>query len=326
MAFFQPQKELLTEQQYQELIKMYEIFLYQHNDHFLSHDFSEKLCTLSKNIIYLKITLPFDRIKNIFERTGLIVLKQPINEDILLIGCGNSPIDRDDNPFYRNVHRHNQCFTINPDLLANPSIVAFFGKDNEKLSLIFAEFDKKFGTVDVEAVSPIAKDYCELSKFNYSFLRENFRVTHEAYSDCVYEGVQGLSEDTEDTFKQFDKQSSSKVLSLSSDKMRLITLAYLDVSKIQGIVTDILMSLWGEQFNFAENKLDIFIFYRNPAIGFRDEKSIDEFASYFSPLAKKNFEYGSHLLTLETREDIDIFYTMIINKELPAKLSACTPS
>lgn len=72
-------------------------------------------------------------IRDIYQKYKVIQMRQYLSENVLILGCGNSPIAFGSTFVknkYKNKHLHTNCYTINPDLGMNPSIVGQFGVDD----------------------------------------------------------------------------------------------------------------------------------------------------------------------------------------------------
>lgn len=67
----------------------------------------------------LDIDYTLAQIKENFERTGLIILRDPYAQTSLLLGCGNNP----QTAAFSKDHSHEVYITINPQLSMNPTIV-----------------------------------------------------------------------------------------------------------------------------------------------------------------------------------------------------------
>ena len=83
----------------------------------------------------LDIKDTYDNIKGLFERVNYIQLRPYNGEKTLLIGCGNIRLDcgnlhkcdtDSEKLLYDNYHTHENTYTIDPALVANPSIVSYF--------------------------------------------------------------------------------------------------------------------------------------------------------------------------------------------------------
>ena len=141
-----PQNALqpLDKKKAEKLFLLYNRFLEMHNVSYaewIKADFqSVETC------IYpwkdLDVQLSIEEMESILEKTGVLQLRPiPENCRIAVIGCGNEPIasangsalaakDQHDpeSEAYRRVHKHAGAVTINPHLAHNPTIVAFFGR------------------------------------------------------------------------------------------------------------------------------------------------------------------------------------------------------
>ena len=74
----------------------------------------------------LTITLPLKRIKEIFDKYGVIQLRELNTGDKLLIGCGNMPCDQHK---HTADHAHPGYDTVDLSLSMNPSVIGVFGAD-----------------------------------------------------------------------------------------------------------------------------------------------------------------------------------------------------
>lgn len=90
------------------------------------------------NLNELSILNNYNLIKNIYENNNYIELRPYNNEKVLIIGCGNKRLDCGnvepcDNiemkQLYDKYHSHENAFTIDIALVANPSIVSYFNEN-----------------------------------------------------------------------------------------------------------------------------------------------------------------------------------------------------
>ena len=83
------------------------------------------------NLSNLNIGLPIEEIELIFAKYGIIVLRMP-DSNSMLVGCGNEPQKGDfadpakDDPD----HKHIGLVTLNVEISFNPTIIAAFGFDS----------------------------------------------------------------------------------------------------------------------------------------------------------------------------------------------------
>lgn len=94
----------------------------------------------------LKINSDIQTIKNLYQKYKIIQLRKLTTETKLIIGCGNGPVFWGSLPIllkfqkilygrvinktgdkYNSDHSHINCYTINPDIGMNPSVVGEFG-------------------------------------------------------------------------------------------------------------------------------------------------------------------------------------------------------
>lgn len=125
------------------------------------------------NIQKLNITLPIDKIKDIFNKTGLIQLREADTSKKLLVGCGNGQIGDGGCK-----SKHDGYITINPEIEMNPTIVGAFGHD-DNLNLILKEgFFEEFHS---ECVT-LGSTFSELSKNTFKPMIKGFKI-YEITSD-----------------------------------------------------------------------------------------------------------------------------------------------
>jgi diketogulonate reductase-like aldo/keto reductase len=83
----------------------------------------------------LTITNSITKMKELYEKFGIIIFRDYAGEDELIIGCGNYPLansggypfaneNEEDN--YHKEHHHTNCYTINPVPCYNPGVVGAF--------------------------------------------------------------------------------------------------------------------------------------------------------------------------------------------------------
>jgi len=99
----------------------------------------------------LSINNNLEYIKNIYENNKYIELRKYNNEKKLIFGCGNKRLDcgnlypcsdDDEKQEYDMFHSHENAYTIDTTLIANPSIVSFFDEtSNYEKSLPDNSFD-----------------------------------------------------------------------------------------------------------------------------------------------------------------------------------------
>ena len=102
----------------------------------ISRDFNNIDQTIF-NLNNLFITHDLETIKDIYEKYGYLQIRKYNNEKKLIIGCGNRRLDNRNldkcliesscNQIHENIyHSHNEAFTIDMTILANPSIIGEF--------------------------------------------------------------------------------------------------------------------------------------------------------------------------------------------------------
>ncbi len=110
----------------------------------------------------LDIKMDMKSIESTFEKHKVIQLRPYNGEKYLVIGCGNTPIsygeidlDALDMPAhfidYRKDHQHTGCYTINPDIRWNPSMVVAYG--HVDLTPLFKE--GQFEAIYAECCGPV---------------------------------------------------------------------------------------------------------------------------------------------------------------------------
>lgn len=81
----------------------------------------------------VEVTNDADSIQTNFEKYGVVQLRKLKDEKILLLGCGNGPEifgSSQEVCDYRTKHLHEGCYTVDPDIDMNPSVVGQFGVDD----------------------------------------------------------------------------------------------------------------------------------------------------------------------------------------------------
>lgn len=207
----------LSEQDRLDLLSLYKRFIDDYKKHpsfninmesILSQAYIKAL-TNPKLLDKLSIALPLEEIKNLYDKTGVIVLRPPHDEKKLLLFCGNNPIEEVNTFGGKEQHLHPDKYTIDPDILMNPSIIAFFGIQNQRLAKVFDYFNtEKFEVLCDEGSNPIAENAKEINSFDYSFMQPNFKL-------IVVEGSQEMDEEaledlTLESFLAFDYSQDKK--------------------------------------------------------------------------------------------------------------------
>lgn len=134
----------------QSIIKIFDDFHRKINSKFgrwTSNNTDSKVQIFEKD---LTITNNLDIINEIYTKYGAVQLRHLSDEKILIVGCGNNPIFLGDQPLtekyqlllnnnidktwieYCKNHFHPNCYTINPDIGMNPSIIGEFGINDFK--------------------------------------------------------------------------------------------------------------------------------------------------------------------------------------------------
>jgi hypothetical protein len=115
------------------------------NDYYNSHIFVDE-----HDLEKLNININLEEIKHIYESNKYIQLRRYNNEKILIIGCGNGRLDCGNlEPCYSEsykvnydkYHMHEDAFTIDLTLVANPSIVSEFNQLSNYSTLPDHTFD-----------------------------------------------------------------------------------------------------------------------------------------------------------------------------------------
>lgn len=123
---------------YREMINNIDKSSFYISDEFPTSDIQD---STSKNIIHRYIiTLPLDKIKETYEKYGIIVLRPHNGETTLTIGQGNYRLSdaggyiinlmTQDNFYFNNPHANFKQCTLDPDLRKNPTVVAYFGSQD----------------------------------------------------------------------------------------------------------------------------------------------------------------------------------------------------
>lgn len=126
---------------------------------------------------YINVTIDMDKFNEYYTTSGCLPLREYNGEDTLVIGCG-SPINLQVlmNRYYKakytlqnkwttygEKHQHTYHYTINPDIIMNPSVVGLFGYQK------FANIpDNSFSKIIFECVCP---DFCKGSYFETELVR-----------------------------------------------------------------------------------------------------------------------------------------------------------
>lgn len=233
---------LLTAIQKEELYKIYIEYL---SNHIIESDqsvaFVAKNCLMELEnkekfmslIDKIEITLDFDTIMDIYKKTGLIMLRKPENEESILLGCGRNPPNLTDEYKNKNPdkHYHRDYYTIDPDISMAPSIIAFFGTDNEKLSKVFKIYGKTFSSITTETVNSIVEKKETAHKWNYDFLPNNFVVQELQSCSNIPEikeakgptGLENITKEEEDSILSEDnskEQLAPDLMFSCIEKMR----------------------------------------------------------------------------------------------------------
>ncbi len=107
-------------------------------------DFNSERFLKQHDLNNLTVINNYETIKNIFEHNNYIELRPYNNEKVLIIGCGNKRLDCGnllpchDDEFkidYDLKHSHENTYTLDMTLVANPSIVSYFN-NNTRLNTI----------------------------------------------------------------------------------------------------------------------------------------------------------------------------------------------
>lgn len=169
-------------QLYEELINRY-LYEFPDYEYFLAPlknqviDFFREYGSLP-NI--LNINLPVELIQNVFDKTGILILREPMHEK-LLVGCGNTPrIQLYNYQTGEGEHNHEDSDTLNIDLRLNPTVVTLFGPDNNRLAEAFEYFRQhRYQTLAFEAMTPFAQNSDAMRTFNFSFMADDFNVVEQ---------------------------------------------------------------------------------------------------------------------------------------------------
>lgn len=196
-------------------------------------------CTISDNILNVEfkkeliIDNDTNSIDSVYDKYKVIQLRSLNNERTLIIGCGNNPIFNGNNLLkkdyesdilkmesrwqnYSKKHEHLGCYTINPDLGMNPSIVGQFGIDDFKFlpegcfdQIIFEgfllyctkdNFDKIYSnTCTINNILYLLKDgglvekkYKKINGCLQSLFRNDLIIKNEDCVDSYYQFYKGL--------------------------------------------------------------------------------------------------------------------------------------
>jgi hypothetical protein len=137
---------------------------------------------------YINVTTDINIIEKYYNSQECIVLREYNNETILVIGCGSvlnyqdirhryDGFDKHDKDFckFSKNHKHIDHYTIDPDIVLNPSTVGFFGYQ------IFMNIpDGSFKKIIFEGFYPEGEN-----KGPY-FDSELKRLLKKGYSNCIY--------------------------------------------------------------------------------------------------------------------------------------------
>ncbi len=113
-------------------------------EHTCSYEDYEKLDLNNLNIINT-----LDNITKIYKTHKYLELRPYKDEKVLIIGCGNDrldngncmPKDTTQQDIYNTYHLHKNTYTIDMELLSNPSIVSIFDKDSTYKTIPDNSFD-----------------------------------------------------------------------------------------------------------------------------------------------------------------------------------------
>jgi hypothetical protein len=151
----------------------------------------------------LDINLSWPDIENIFNREGVIQLKEiEADSHTLLLGCGNNPPSE----FYElREHFHKSMTTINPDLFMNPTVVAAFGIDN--LSNVLPP--KQYDTLAFEYFGNIYKTEAFLKAVEAPYFRSPLTQYHwvEQRPPLEFRGPVKRDKDGYDVIVPFDPEN-----------------------------------------------------------------------------------------------------------------------
>jgi hypothetical protein len=128
------------------------------NNKFASHCLKEWPIKgkLQHNIKNINISTTVKDMLYKYKTEGIIELRPYNGEDILVVGCGNYPLvdcggysfrNKEAQNKYHCKHKHINCYTVNPSLAYNPSILAFYSYHT--LGTIP---DKSFSKIIVEGI------------------------------------------------------------------------------------------------------------------------------------------------------------------------------
>jgi len=144
----------------------------------------------------LSINYNLTEIKENYEKYGYIQLRKYNNEKILIIGCGNKRLDcgnidvcsKEENIAYNKFHTHENIFTIDMALVANPSIVSEIKLDktyptlqNDSFDLIIFE-----GSEGVNALSNLDKEIERLLNTNTLSFCIASKPIGRSFIECIY--------------------------------------------------------------------------------------------------------------------------------------------
>ena len=113
-----------------------------------SREFDRNTDCFNSIFVNLKIELPANRIKLIYEQFGVIQLRE-VNSRTLTLGCGSEPLLYGSSiEGYKEKHAHQNEITMSPELGFNPTVVAYFeGKfkfaENYFEKVVFEGFFKR---------------------------------------------------------------------------------------------------------------------------------------------------------------------------------------
>lgn len=110
-----------------EILELYHAYRELQKNQYIINCIDDDLKTIQKLGPNLKIDieLPFSTIKETFDKTGVIPLRDVKASKKLLLGCGNRPCSNE--PDDSEEHAHAGFITVNPELTMNPTVIAAFG-------------------------------------------------------------------------------------------------------------------------------------------------------------------------------------------------------
>jgi hypothetical protein len=163
-----------------EIYSMYLQYGQRHaSDVYLSASINDDLVRLGasdeeriQKITHLNVIIGIEKIREVFQKFGVIQLREVDSSTKILIGCGNSPIDLCFTNHRHEDHRHEGWVTVNPEITMNPSIIAAFGMDKQLTRVLPLKF---YDCVYGEAVT-LAHTFADFDTTVLDVMKDGFKT------------------------------------------------------------------------------------------------------------------------------------------------------